>query len=109
MLNNRGGVKPEVEERVKLVATSMGYKPNAAAKAFSTLLLPSVGDLFFVDLINGIKEAQKELEDYGVKVILKETSGYDVDRQLLEIDELLKEGITALGLLPLMDERIMGI
>ncbi len=114
VLNNRGSVKPEVEERVRMVAASMGYKPNAAAKAFSTLkkkmvfgiLLPSVGDLFFVDLIEGIREAQRELEDYGVKIILKETSGYDVDRQLEEIDELLAQGITALGLLPLMDRKV---
>lgn len=116
VLNNRGSVKPDVEERVKMVAASMGYKPNAAAKAFSTLkkkmvfgiLLPSIGDLFFEDLITGIWEAQRELEDYGVKIILKETSGYDVDRQLEEIDELLGEGITALGLLPLMDGRVAG-
>ena len=36
VLNNRGRVKPEVEVRVRQVAESLGYKPNGAAKTFST-------------------------------------------------------------------------
>lgn len=114
VLNNRGRVKPEVEERVKMVAESIGYKPNSAAKAFSTLkkkmvfgiLLPSIGDEFFEEVIRGIHQAHKELKDYGFEVILKQTSGYDVEKQLKEIDELLDQGVTALGFLPLLDERV---
>ena len=114
VLNNRGKVKPEVEERVKRVAESLGYKPNAAAKTFSTLkkkmlfgiLLPSIGDDFFEEVIDGIQAANEELQDYGFEIILQQTSGYDVEKQLNEIDEMLKKGITALGLLPLADEKI---
>lgn len=114
VLNNRGRVKPEVEVRVRQVAESLGYKPNGAAKTFSTLkkkmrfgiLLPSIGDDFFDEVIQGIEAANEELKDYGFETILHQTSGYDVEKQLKEIDEMLKEGITAFGFLPLVDNRI---
>lgn len=114
VLNNRGRVKPEVEIRVRQVAESLGYKPNGAAKAFSTLrkkmcfgiLLPSVDDDFFEEVIEGIETANNELADYGFETILKQTSGYDVEKQLKEIDEMLERGVTALGFLPLVDERV---
>ncbi|PYG87941.1 LacI family transcriptional regulator [Ruminiclostridium sufflavum DSM 19573] len=114
VLNNRGGVNPDVEERVKMVVKALGYKPNSAAKALSILkkrmvfgvLLPSINNPFFKDLIAGIYAAQKEYEDYGVKVILKEMSGYDVENQIEFIDELLAEGVTALAFLPFDDRKI---
>lgn len=114
VLNNRGKVKPEVEARVRQVAEALGYKPNAAAKTFSTLkkkmlfgiLLPSIGDDFFEEVIHGIQMAHEELKDYGFEIILHQTSGYDVEKQLMEIDTLLSMGVTAIGFLPLVDERI---
>ena len=33
VLNNRGKVRPEVEERVRKVAQELGYKPNFHARA----------------------------------------------------------------------------
>ena len=115
VLNNRGGVNLEVEERVITIAKALGYKPNSAAKALSTIkkrmvfgvLLPSINNPFFVDLIAGINAAQNELKELGVKIILKETLGYDIDEHLKIIDELLAEEITALALLPLSDDRVV--
>lgn len=114
VLNGRDGVSADTVERVRKIAQAMGYKPNSAAKALSTLkkrmvfgvILPSVDNPFFIDLIDGIHAAQKELADYGVRVILREVSGYDIDTQLHAVDELLAEDITALALLPLVDDRV---
>ena len=64
-LHGRGGVKPEVERRILAIAENMGYKPNSVAKALSNLkkkmtiglLLPSVKNPFFADLIQEIGRA----------------------------------------------------
>jgi len=114
VLNNRGRVNPEVAQRVKKIAEALGYKPNSAAKALATLkkrmvfgvLLPSVNNPFFIDVIKGIYEAQEELADFAVKVILKEISGYEIENQLQAIDELLAEDISALAILPIDDVKI---
>ena len=77
-LHGRGGIRPEVEKRIRAIADSMGYKPNSAAKALSNLkkklniglLLPSIHNPFFADLILGAQEAQRALADHGVELLL---------------------------------------
>ena len=32
-LNNRGRIRPEVAEKIKMIAKELGYQPNIAAKA----------------------------------------------------------------------------
>lgn len=35
-LNNRGRIRPEVAEKIKMIAKELGYQPNIAAKALSS-------------------------------------------------------------------------
>ncbi len=113
-LHGRGGVKPEVERRILAIAENMGYKPNSVAKALSNLkkkmtiglLLPSVKNPFFADLIQGAMDAQKALTDYGVEIRLTEMRGYDPEEQLKKIDEIISQKIDILALTPFDDERI---
>ncbi len=115
VLNKRGKVSPEVEQRVRMIAEALGYKPNSAAKAFSVLkkkmlfgvLLPSVKNPFFDDVIKGIEFAKRELEDYGIEIALDEIQGFDVECLLTHMDDLLKRGITALALVPFDDSRVV--
>ncbi|MDD4076288.1 MAG: helix-turn-helix domain-containing protein, partial [Eubacteriales bacterium] len=32
VLHNRGGVKPDIAEHVRMIAQELGYKPNRAAR-----------------------------------------------------------------------------
>lgn len=113
-LHGRGGIRPDVERRILAIAESMGYKPNSVAKALSNLkkkmtvglLLPSIQNPFFTDLIQGALDAQKALADYGVEVKLMEMRGYQVEEQLKKIDEIVEQKIDMLALTPFDDSRI---
>lgn len=113
-LHGRGGIRPEVEKRIRAIADSMGYTPNTAAKALSNLkkkltiglLLPSVQNPFFIDLIRGAQDSQKALADHGVELLLTEMRGYDIEEQVRHIDALLEKKIDVLALTPFDDSRI---
>ena len=116
VLNNRGKVSREVEERVRRVADSLNYKPNSAAKAMAALrmkllfgiVLPGEEHAFFIELMKGVNKAKEELKDMRVEIIVKEIQRYDVEHYLKIIDELLEAGITALAIFPLNDLRIVA-
>lgn len=114
-LHGRGGVRPDVEKRICMIAENMGYRPNSAARALSKLrnnlviglLLPSIDNPFFDDLIEGARSAQKEFSDHGVKLIEEQMQGYNVSEQISRIDALVKKGIDALAFLPFDDSQII--
>lgn len=118
VLNNRGGVKREVELCVKKIAADLGYKPNRAGKVLAArkkpirigCLLPSVDNPFFDDVIAGLRAAEKEVADYGVTVELTAVKGYDIDTHLEAIEGLRKKNIDALCLttvdVPAMIDKI---
>jgi LacI family transcriptional regulator len=114
VLNERGKVKPETEERVLHTIRKLGYTKNIAGKALTLkkttpvigVVVSSEGNPFFDDVIEGFRQAEKELTDYGVTLMLKTMRGYDVHRQLALIGELEKAGISALVIQPINDARI---
>jgi LacI family transcriptional regulator len=114
VLNNRGKVKPEVEAKIKKIANDLCYKPNSLAKALVTrkkkfligIILNSVGNYFYDDVIDGIQMAQTDISDYGITVIMKKAKGYNVETQLRYIDELIKEGANAIAITPINDVAI---
>ena len=114
-LHGRGGVRSDVEKRILAIAESVGYKPNSAAKALSNfkkkltvgLLLPSINNPFFDELIRGVEDAQKAMDDYGVELRLMQMRGYNVEEQIRLIDQLLVDKIDMLALTPFNDSRIV--
>ena len=68
VINNRGHVKPEIEERIQKIAVELGYRPNAAGKALAArkksfiigVILCARGNEFFDDILKGIKGAEQE-------------------------------------------------
>ena len=114
VLNARGKVKPETEKKVLHAIRQLGYTKNIAGKALTMkktapvigVLVSSKGNPFFDDVIAGFLRAERELKDYGVTLMLKTMRGYDVDRQLILMDELSAAGIAALVIQPINDKRI---
>ena len=108
VLNNRGRVNPDKEALIRAIAVKMGYTPNLAGKALAArkkslvigVVLPSEGNPFFDDVIQGIRQAEKDLADYGVRVVIRSLKGYDVKRHLAEIDVLAPK-VNALILTPM--------
>lgn len=110
VLNGRGKVSPEKDALIRSVAEKLGYKPNLAGKALAArkkplvigVVLPAEGNPFFNDVIQGIRQAEKELSDYGVRILIKSLKGYDTDLQLAAIDSLTPK-VNAFILTPIDD------
>lgn len=71
------------------------------------LLLPSINNPFFDELIRGVEDAQKAMDDYGVELRLMQMRGYNVEEQIRLIDQLLVDKIDMLALTPFNDSRIV--
>lgn len=113
-LNNRKGVNPQVAERIREIARSVGYVPNAAAKGLVArrkevkfgVIIHTPKHEYIAELLRGIEAAQKDMKDYGVEVIVKYGEDYDVESQIAMMDELVAQGVQGLVLIPLNDKRI---
>ena len=114
VLNGRGKVKPDTQERVLHTIRQLGYTKNIAGKALTLkktspvigVVVSSEGNPFFDDVIEGFQNAEKELTDYGVTVMIKTMRGYDVARQLALIAQLQQANISALVIQPINDKKI---
>lgn len=107
-LNNRGGVRPDVQQRILDIAAEYGYRPMRAGKALvmrETLtigvLLNSVGNLFFNEVIRGIQEAVKDFSDFSIELKMRQIKGYNLEEQLDILDEFLSEGLSGMVLTPI--------
>ena len=96
VLNHRGRVSEETEKRVKEAVEVLGYKPNSLGKALALqrkglrigVILCSVGNEFYDNVIKGLKAAEEENAKYHVEVLYRYMKGYDVKEQLRLMEEL---------------------
>lgn len=124
VLHNRGGVKPEIEAKIKQIAEQNAFRMNKAGRMLAVrkqpltigCFIPGEGNLFFDDVIRGYMAAQEELADYGITLKIKNIRGFDPQRHKAAIQGLLDEGCKALCLTTLdapdvcafVDEIISG-
>ena len=72
-LNNRGRIRPEVAEKIKMIAKELGYQPNIAAKALSSgnqilrigVILQYADTPTIQTVLEGAKDAKQEVERFG--------------------------------------------
>lgn len=108
-LNNRGRVRPEVEQRIKKIAEALDYRPNTIARILSVknknlkiaVILHIQKNLFFDSVIRGIQLAADEIADYGISVEIKRGAHFDARYQLRLIDEAIAGGASAIAIVPI--------
>lgn len=114
VINNRGNVNKEVEEKIRLIINELNYSPNRAGKGLAArkkpikigCLVPSVDNRFFEKVLLGFEKAQNDFSDFGVIIVQKLIKGYSPEIHIKAIDDLVNEGITALCIVTVDDKLI---
>jgi len=113
VLNNRGYVSSEVRKRVEGIAKELGYRPNLIGKALacqkkSMILAVIMPDNDFTKEARvGVDKACEELKDYGVKVEVYSTKGFDFAEQISIINYLIGRKVSGIALRPAADNRFI--
>jgi DNA-binding LacI/PurR family transcriptional regulator len=89
-------VRPETRARVQQAADKLGYRPNDIARTLATgasktigLLLPSIGDRYWGEVVAGIEDGADEA---GFSVLLATSHG-DTSRSRRMLDVLLSKRV----------------
>lgn len=115
-LHHRGGIKPAVAERICRIAEELNYQPNVVARTLVGkryqkerkigIILCSVGNIFFDDVLKGIHEELKQQQLLGVAAVIREMKGFNEEKQLEAIEELEEQGIEGLVITPVNTNRV---
>ncbi|MDR1136432.1 MAG: LacI family DNA-binding transcriptional regulator [Clostridiales Family XIII bacterium] len=109
VLNRRGNVSPDIEKLVLKIAKEHNYRSNPFAKALAKrgakytigIIINSIGNMFFDDVIVGINETVEKYKEYGLEVLIREIKGYDENEQLEALVELSAHNLSALVITPI--------
>lgn len=108
VLNKRGNVKPEVEQRVLEIVEEYNYKSNPFAKALVSnkkyrigVVINAKDNKFFDDVLVGIHETINKYRTYGFEVVIREIKGYKESEQLNALDSILQNDLDALAITPI--------
>ena len=109
VLNNRGAVCAETEERIRAIIKELDYKPNKAGMALAAqkkkyligIILFSKQNPFFDEVMEGFQEKADELSVYGCEITVKrvayhpdaQLTPYNDERICSELNHLSKAGI----------------
>ena len=111
-IHHRGRIDPEVEARIFDAARSMGYPlpaaengrpgradPKKEVRIGVVTYLCNAG--FMREINRGIAEAQDELLDRGVRIVLRESRTVNEKEQLQFLEELDQMGLDGLAVMPI--------
>jgi LacI family transcriptional regulator len=100
-LNSPHSVSPELRARITEAVASVGYIPQASARALASrrtrtlgAIIPTIDNTMFA---RGIAALQKYLSSVGYMLFLT-TSGYDLDAELEQARNLVSRGVDGLVL-----------
>lgn len=114
VLHNRPGVRPEKREEIERIAGELGYQPNIAAKALAFRKKPvTIGVIVYEHyqpyadtIMKGIKAAEKELKDFGVKIEILSMDEHVATLQVKLLDQLINQGVSGIMIRPIDDISI---
>ncbi len=102
VVNNRGNVRPDVEQRVREALKVLNYERNkiASALAYSknekkvcAVFQKTNSEDYNAKIMKGINDAKKELKDFGIAVEVAMCSTSDAEEFLQKIDTMIQEGV----------------
>lgn len=107
VLNNRGSVNNVTANRIMEIAKELDYKPNRAGMVLAAqkkklkigVIVFSVDNPFFEDVLAGVDTKASELEGYNCSVIVKQVH-FNISEQLAALDELEQEGVNGIAMAP---------
>lgn len=113
VLNNRGNVNPETEQKIRQIMKELHYEPNPAGMALAAqkkkskigVILFSKKNPFFDDVMQGFLDKAKDLSFYGCELFIQRVA-YHPEAQLSAISACLKQGVQGLIITPYNDPRI---
>lgn len=111
VLNNRKGVNPQTEIKIKEIAASLNYTPSKAGRNLAILKKNlklgfimfdgRVSNPFFEDVVTGIKTKAEELEDYGIRVDIRYSDIERWEHQIELMEELANRGVKGIAITPI--------
>jgi len=112
--HSRGYVKAEKAELVRQLLTQYDYRPNKLARALSVsqnkkriaVILNSIGNEYFDDVILGIQAAARDFAGYGLSVEISSLKGFEAADQIKAIGRCIEQGCDALVLTPVNDPAV---
>lgn len=113
VLNHRGCVNPQTEQKILEIVQQLDYKPNKAGIVLAArkknlklgVVLLGLGTVFYDEILAGVREKALELSEYNCSVLVRQTE-YSLQQQLNAIEELVVEGINGLAISPYNDNAI---
>ena len=107
-LHNRGRISDETKNKVLETAKNIGYKPNRLARTLVlqrniriAAILPTIPEYFFSKIEDGIKDAERELKDFGVGVSYYHTKAVnDAVGQIELFQEIVQEKCDGILIIP---------
>ncbi|MGI6006015.1 MAG: LacI family DNA-binding transcriptional regulator [Ruminococcus sp.] len=111
VLNNRGKVRPEVEEKVRRIANELGYRPNLLGRALGMnknhikigVIAQAAETSFMKAVLKGVEAASREVEDCGGNVIVKKIAGIDAGRTVEAMENMRRQNVKAIAMMPVDD------
>jgi LacI family transcriptional regulator len=113
-LSGNPSVSGETRRRILKIARSAGYRPNRHARALvmrrqkvqyaAILAVPE--NNFMQEVLKGINKAQEELKDSGGKLSIHFMETIDGARQARLIDQLVRESVKGIVMIPVDCEAV---
>lgn len=113
-LNNRGRIRPEVAEKIKKIAEEMGYRPNQLGRALAMsrnnikigVIVQGAETPFMHEVLEGIEEAKKQIESFGVEVLLCKILHISEKDTLEAMEDMRKKGVSAIAMVPIEEKTV---
>ena len=104
-LDAAGAALKEMGKKALVVTDKVMVQLGNCARLEAALAGQGIG-LSLIHIYRGISEVSAKLEKQGIRVCVKESATVDEAEQLAAIDELEREGIDALALMPVDSDSI---